>query len=550
MPENKKVLIVGGVAGGASCAARLRRLDENAEIILFDRGPHVSFANCGLPYYVGNVIKKEQDLLVTSVSQFRERFRIDIRTENEVTAIDRQKQEIEVTDLATGRVYRERYNALVLSPGASPVKPPLPGLDLPGVHILRTIPDSNRIKQWIAEKNPRRAVVVGGGFIGLEMAENLSALGLKVTILEKLPQLMPSLDVEMSEPIVTHLETKRINIELGDGVVAFEETGDGSLVVKTESGAAHPADLVLLSVGVKPETSLAEAAGLEIGELGGIRVDESMRTSDPHIWAVGDAVEVKDFVTGKWRLAALAGPASRQGRLVADVISGRDAKFRGVQGTMICCCIGISVAITGASEKQLREAGITDYEKIYLHPGSHVSYYPGAKRIQMKLIFSRRDGKVLGAQAVGEEGVDKRMDVFAMAIQKGATVFDLEEAELCYAPQFGAAKDPVNMAGMIAANVLRGDLPLADWTEVESTDALLVDVRTPEEVARDFIEGAINIPLDELRERYGELPKDREIWVHCAVGERSYLATRFLLQKGYKVRDLPGGIVTYWSYYP
>jgi len=550
MPENKKVLIVGGVAGGASCAARLRRLDENAEIILFDRGPHVSFANCGLPYYVGNVIKKEQDLLVTSVSQFRERFRIDIRTENEVTAIDRQKQEIEVRDLATGRIYRERYDALVLSPGASPVRPPLPGLDLPGVHILRTIPDSNRIKQWIEEKNPRRAVVVGGGFIGLEMAENLSTLGLKVTILEKLPQLMPSLDAEMSEPIVTHLETKRINIELGDGVAAFEETGDGSLVVKTESGAAHPADLVLLSVGVKPETGLAKSAGLEIGELGGIRVDESMRTSDPRIWAVGDAVEVKDIVTGKWRLAALAGPASREGRLVADVISGRDIKFRGVQGTMICCCIGISVAITGASEKQLREAGITDYEKIYLHPGSHVSYYPGAKRIQMKLIFSTRDGKVLGAQAVGEEGVDKRMDVFAMAIQKGATVFDLEEAELCYAPQFGAAKDPVNMAGMIAANVLRGDLPLADWADVESTDALLVDVRTPEEVARDFIEGAINIPLDELRNRCGELPKDREIWVYCAVGERSYLATRLLLQKGYKVRDLPGGIVTYWSYYP
>lgn len=550
MSHAKRVLIVGGVAGGASCAARLRRLDENVEIILFDRGPHVSFANCGLPYYVGNVIKKEKDLLVTSADRFRDRFKIDIRTENEVTAIDRARREIEATDLKTGRVYREHYDALVLSPGASPIKPPLPGVDLPGIHVLRTIPDSNRIKEWIAEKNPRRAVVVGGGFIGLEMAENLNNLGLRVTILEMLPQLMPPLDPEMSEPVVTHLETKRINIETGDAVTGFEQAPDGTLLVKTASGAAHPAELVILSVGVRPETGLAKAAGLEIGVLGGIRVDERLQTSDPRIWAVGDAVEVRDVVTGRWCLAPLAGPASRQGRTTADVICGRDVKFRGVQGTTICSCLGISVAMTGVSEKRLRAAGITDYAKIYLHPENHVSYYPGAKRIQMKLIFSTKDGKILGAQAVGEKGVDKRIDVIALAIQKGATVFDLEEAELCYAPQFGAAKDPVNMAGMIAANVLRGDLPLADWAELESTDALLLDVRTPEEVARDSIEGAINIPLDELRTRCSELPNDREIWVYCAVGERSYLATRLLLQKGYKVRGLPGGIVTYWGYYP
>jgi len=550
MSDSKRVLIVGGVAGGASCAARLRRLDESCEIILFERGPYVSFANCGLPYYVGNVIKKEKDLLVTSAEQFQHRFKIDIRTENEVTAIDRQRREVEVKERNTGRLYRERYDALVLSPGASAIRPPLPGIDLPGIHILRTIPDSNRIKQWIEERHPRRAVVVGGGFIGLEMAENLVNLGLKVTIIEMLPQLMPLLDAEMSEPIVTHLETKRVNIELGDAVAAFEAAEDGSLMVKTASGAAHPADLVILSVGVKPETGLARAAGLEIGELGGIRVDDSLRTSDPRIWAVGDAVEVRDFITGQWCLAPLAGPASRQGRMAADVICGRNMKFRGVQGTTICCCAGISVGMTGASEKSLRAAGITDYEKIYLHPGSHVSYYPGAKRIQMKLIFSTKDGRVLGAQAVGEKGVDKRIDVFAMAIQKQATVFDLEQAELCYAPQFGAAKDPVNIAGMIAANVLRGDLPLADWAELESSSAFLLDVRTPEEVARDAIEGAANIPVDELRDRCGELPKDREVWVYCAVGERSYLATRLLLQKGYRVRDLPGGIVTYWGYYP
>lgn len=550
MPDSKRVLIVGGVAGGASCAARLRRLDESAEIVLFDRGPFVSFANCGLPYYVGRIIKEEQDLLVASPELFRKNFNIEVRTLHEVIAIDRQAGEISVIEKPTGRTFTERYDALVLAPGAGPLRPPLPGIDHPAVHVLRTIPDSNQLRRWIDEKQPGRAVVVGGGFVGLEMAENLVRLGMKVTVIERLEHLMPPFDPEMAEPIARHLESQRVNVELGDAVAAFDELDGHSVTVRTESGSRHPAELVILSVGVRPETGLARSAGLEIGSLGGIRVDDSMRTSDPKIWAVGDAVEVRDYVTGGWCLAPLAGPANRQGRVAAAAIAGRPAHFRGVQGTAVCGCLGLTIAITGASEKRLRQAGITDYEKVYLHPGHHAGYYPGARRINMKLLFARSDGRVLGAQAVGEEGVDKRIDVIAMAIQRGATVFDLEEAELCYAPQFGAAKDPVNLAGMVAANVMRGDLPLADWDQVEETGALLLDVRLPEEYLRDHIDGAINIPMLELRERYHELPKDREIWVNCAIGQRSYYALRFLRQKGYNVRELSGGLITYWGHYP
>ncbi len=546
----KRVLIVGGVAGGASCAARLRRLDESVEIIVFDRGPFVSFANCGLPYYVGNVIPKEEDLLVATPELFRRYFNIEVRTLNEVVAIDRGGRRIRVHDAHSGRTYWESYDALVLAPGAAPVKPDFDGVDHPAVHVLRTIPDSRKIRRWVAERKPHRAVVAGGGFIGLEMTENLVNLGLQVTLVEMEEHLLPPFDPEMAEPIARHLESKKVRVELGRKVIGLETAGESEVVVRTETGAHYPAGLVILALGVKPETKLAREAGLEIGALGGIRVDEAMRTSDPHIWAVGDAVEVRDYVTGGWCLAPLAGPANRQGRIAAASIAGREARFRGVQGTAICACLGITAALTGATEKRLRETGWTDYEKIYVHPGSHAGYYPGAKRIQMKLIFSKRDGRVLGAQAVGEEGVDKRIDVIAEAIQKGATVFDLEEAELCYAPQFGAAKDPVNLAGMVAANVLRGDLPLADWTKLDDTDAFLLDVRTRDEFLRDHIEGAVNIPLDELRRRYAELPKDREIWVSCAVGQRSYYAVRFLLQKGYKARQLSGGILTYYGYNP
>ena len=543
--NRKKIVIVGGVAGGASCAARCRRLDETAEILMLDRGPYVSFANCGLPYYVGDVIKDEAKLLVANPALFRDRFNIEVRTEHEVIAIDREAREIEVKDFATDQTYREAYDALVLSPGAAAVRPPLPGIDLPGIFVVRTVPDSRHIRAWIDEKNAKSAVVVGGGFIGLEMAENLVHRGLSVTVVEMLDQVMPPLDPEMAKPVQQHLEKHGVKVALDDGVAGFIESWDGRISVNTKSGAQHPGDIVILAIGVRPETALAKAAGLELGARGGIRVDERMRTNDPNIWAVGDAVEVRDVVTGEWTLIPLAGPANRQGRIAADVICGRDSKFRGVQGTAICEVFDLAVASTGASEKSLLRAGITDYDKVYLHPANHVSYYPGAKPINLKLLFRKSDGRILGAQAVGEAGVDRRIDVIATAIQFGGTVFDLEESELCYAPQFGGAKDPVNFAGMIAANSLRGDLPLADWKQLLPDSALLVDVRDPGEFEDRHIAGAINLPLNELRERLGELPRDREIWLYCRVGQRGYYATRLLMQHGFKVKNLSGGYLTY-----
>jgi len=543
--SRKKIVIVGGVAGGASCATRCRRLDETAEILLLDRGPYVSFANCGLPYYVGDVIKEEGKLLLASAAHFRDRFNIEVRTRHEAVDIDCGKREIEVRELATGRVYRESYDALVLSPGAAALRPPLQGIDLPGIFVLRTIPDSREIRAWIEAKQARNAVVVGGGFIGLEMAENLAHRGLSVTVVEMLNQVMPPLDPEMAFPVQQHMEAHGITMALGDGVAGFENNAAGQLVVKTKSGAEHTGDLVILAIGVRPETALAKASGLELGERGGIKVDDQMRTSDPHIWAVGDAVETRDIVTGQATILPLAGPANRQGRIAADVICGRDSRFRGVQGTAICGVFDIAVASTGASEKALLRAGITDFEKIYLHPNHHVGYYPGAKQISLKLLFRKSDGRILGAQAVGEADVARRIDVIATAIQLGGTVLDLEETELCYAPQFGGAKDPVNFAGMIASNALRGDLPLADWDQLGTDGALLLDVRDPDEFEKGHIPGALNLPLNELRARMGELPREREISTYCGVGQRAYYATRILLQNGYRVKNLAGGIKTY-----
>jgi NADPH-dependent 2,4-dienoyl-CoA reductase/sulfur reductase-like enzyme/rhodanese-related sulfurtransferase len=545
MNSGKRVLIVGGVAGGASCAARARRVSEDAEIIIFERGPYVSFANCGLPYYIGNVIADEKKLLMATAELFKTRFNIEVRTENEVTAIDREQREITVTRLSTGEVYREKYDALVLAPGASPIRPPLPGIDLPGIFVLRNIPDSRQIRQWIAERDAKRAVIVGAGLIGLEMAENLTARGLAVTIVEMLDQVLPPLDREMAEPVHEHLTRRGIQLHLSDAVAGFSRNSDGTLWVRAHSGESFRADLVILSIGVRPETKLAKAAGLEIGKLGGIRVNDEMRTSDANIWAVGDAVETRDVVTGEWRLVPLAGPANRQGRVAADSIFGRETAFRGVQATGIVGVLGLTVAFTGASEKTLKQSGITEYEKIYLHPGHHAGYYPGAHSIHMKLLFSTEDGRILGAQAVGEEGVERRIDVIAALMQMYATVFDLEEAELCYAPQFGAAKDPVNMAGMIAANCLRGDLPLAKWKELPTTDALIVDVREPAEFAAGHVPGAVNFPLSQLRARLEELPRKREIWLYCGVGQRSYYALRILLQHGLSVKNLPGGFTTF-----
>jgi NADPH-dependent 2,4-dienoyl-CoA reductase/sulfur reductase-like enzyme/rhodanese-related sulfurtransferase len=573
MQEAKQILIIGGVAGGASCAARLRRLSEAARIVVFDRGPYVSFANCGLPYYVGDVIRDEAKLLVASAELFRERFGIEVHTEHDVTGIDRAARTITVRALRSGESRVYPYDALVLSPGAAPVRPPIPGIDLDGVFSLRTIPDSRRVRDWISSKGARRALVVGGGFIGLEMAENLANRGLAVTVLEKAAQLMPPLDPEMALPVRERLEARGVTVRLGEGLLRLDrpevEVGEEAapppgLRATTERGVAIATDVVILAIGVRPETGLARAAGIAIGPSGGIAVDETMRTSDPHIWAVGDAVETTDVVTGARQVLPLAGPASRQGRVAAEAICGRATQFRGIQATAVCGAFGLTIAMTGASERTLGRAGITDYDRVYLHPGHHVGYFPGARPIHLKLIFRRSDGRVLGAQAVGEEGVEKRIDVIAMAIQLGASVHDLAEAELCYAPQFGAAKDPVNLAGFIAENVQNGDMPLAPQSTIDEIQAraateaaaaapgadaaarpLVLDVREPGECEAGMLPDALNIPLNQLRGRLAELPRDRMLVVYCAVGQRGYYAVRMLRQNGFDARNVSGGYQTY-----
>jgi NADPH-dependent 2,4-dienoyl-CoA reductase/sulfur reductase-like enzyme/rhodanese-related sulfurtransferase len=540
----------------------------------------VSFANCGLPYYVGDVIRDEAKLLVASAELFRERFGIEVHTEHDVTGIDRDARTVSVRALRSGESRVYPYDALVLSPGAAPIRPPIPGIDLDGVFSLRTIPDSRRVRDWISSKGARRALVVGGGFIGLEMAENLTNRGLEVTVLEKAAQLMPPLDPEMALPVRQRLEARGVTVRLGEGLLRLDRAPAGA---ETEAEAAHPpglrattergttlaTDVVILAIGVRPETALAREAGIAIGPSGGIAVDETMRTSDPHIWAVGDAVETTDVVTGARQVLPLAGPASRQGRVAAEAICGRATQFRGIQATAVCGAFGLTIAMTGASERTLGRAGISDYERVYLHPGHHVGYFPGAKPIHLKLIFRRSDGRVLGAQAVGEEGVEKRIDVIAMAIQLGASVHDLAEAELCYAPQFGAAKDPVNLAGFIAENVRNGDMPLAPQSTIDELEAravpeaataspgtgaavepLVLDVREPDECAAGMLPDALNIPLNQLRGRLAELPRDRMIVVYCAVGQRGYYAVRMLRQNGFDARNVSGGWQTLSASYP
>jgi NADPH-dependent 2,4-dienoyl-CoA reductase/sulfur reductase-like enzyme/rhodanese-related sulfurtransferase len=543
-PDRKRILIIGGNAGGASCAARARRLSETAEIIVFEQGSFVSFANCGLPYYIGDVITDEKKLLVATVTLFRDRFNIDVRLENEIMAIDREAMQITIKNRQTGVVYQESYDALVLAPGAAPIRPPLAGIDLTGIFVVRTIPDSRQIRAWITDHQVKRAVIVGGGFIGLEMAENLVDRKIEVTLIESNPQVMSTLDPEMVVSVQEKMRSHHVNLVLGDSVAKFAPNADGGICVTTKLGRTHTADIVILGIGVRPETALAKAAGLEIGDRGGIRVNAQMQTSDPKIWAVGDAVEVKDFVTGEWTVIPLAGPANRQGRIAADVICDRDSTFRGVQGTSVCGAFGLTIASTGVNEKTLKRLG-WEYEKVYLHPIHHAGYYPDAKPIDLKLLFSKEDGRILGAQAVGEKGVEKRIDVIAMAMQMEATVFDLEEAELCYAPQFGSAKDPVNMAGMIAANVLRGDAPLVHWDQLLNLDGkLLLDVRSVDEFESGHSSGALNIPLPQLRDRLNELNPEQEIWVYCQVGQRAYYATRILRLNGFKAYNLSGGFKT------
>lgn len=549
MPDNQRILIVGGVAGGASCAARARRLSESAEIIMLDRGPYVSFANCGLPYYVGDVIKKEEHLLVATPQLFRDRFNIEVRLKSEVTRIDREKRIIEINDLDSERSYTEGYDILVLSPGATPIRPDLPGIDLPGIFSLRTIPDSRQIRSWIDQYKARDAVVVGGGYIGMEMTENLHKRGINVTVIEKQAQVMPLVDAEIVAPIHDTLRKNGIKLLLNDSVMGFANGKAHTLNLSLASGKQVSTDLVILCIGVRPETTLAKEAGLEIGKSGGIAVDTAMRTSDPQIMAVGDAVEVQDVITGEKSVIPLAGPANRQGRIAANVIMGRPSTFRGTQGTSVVGIMDQVVAFTGPSEKRLIQLGRWDQmEKVYLHPGHHANYYPGASPITLKLIFQKEDGLVIGAQAVGKAGVEKRIDVISMSIQKNATVFDIEEAELCYAPQFGSAKDPVNIAGMIAANVVRKDVGLVHWEDVPETEAYIIDVRDPKEYNTGHLEGARNLPLDQIRDRMSELPKDKEIWTYCYVGQRSYYATRALTQYGFKVKNISGGFKTYQLY--
>jgi NADPH-dependent 2,4-dienoyl-CoA reductase/sulfur reductase-like enzyme/rhodanese-related sulfurtransferase len=555
-----KVIIIGGVAGGASCAARLRRLDEQAEIVMVERGPYVSYANCGLPYHVGGVIEDESDLLVANERVFREQFAVDCRTGCEAIGISPEDKTVQLRDVASGEVTTESYDTLVLSPGAPSIRPPLPGIDLPGIFPVRTVPDAREIREWIERgtsflagmgkysgfqiaRPPMRAVVVGGGFIGLEMAENLVQRGFDVTVVELADQVLAPLDREYGRIVEDFLERHGVHVALDDGVAGFEQSDDGSLEVSTQSRKTYPADLVILALGVRPDTALASMAGIEIGELGGIRVDEQMRTSNPDIFAVGDAVEVRDFVTGEWSLIALAGPANRQARIAADVIAGRDSRFRGTQGTSVVELFGAGVAWTGANEKTLERLGDSDFEKIYLYPNSHAGYYPGAKPIAMKVIFRKSDGRVLGAQAVGEDGVDKRISELALAIQLGATVYDLEQVELCYSPPFGSAKDPINFAGMVAAGVLRGDMPLSHWDSVNG--GFLLDVREEIELAVEHVPEAVNIPLGELRSRLDELPRDREIFVVCRSGQRAYTATRCLLQNGFDASVVSGGMLSH-----
>ncbi|MBU2572250.1 MAG: FAD-dependent oxidoreductase [Gammaproteobacteria bacterium] len=572
----KRILIIGGVAGGASCAARLRRLCEHCEIVIFEMGSYVSFANCGLPYFIGDVIVDEQKLLVATPELFEQRFNIRVCTDSEVLAIDRTNKSIEVCDLKTGRKRIESYDALVLSTGSEAVWPDIDGIDLPGIYVLRTIPDSRKIRGNLA--NMKSAVVLGAGFLGLELAENLKKRGLKVTVLQSTDQVMTALDKEMARFVAQYLQKNDIDLQLNCQVNRFELNQDQTLTVHRQDGESIVSDAVMVSVGVKPRTQLARQAGLAIGDLGGIRVDETMQTSDSQIWAVGDVVEVRNVITGEWQLLPLAGPANRQGRLAAAaILSNEDQQdipstYRGVQGTSVCGLFDLTIASTGVNEKTLQKINYENYEKVYLHPGNHVGYYPGAKPIHMKLLYDTSNGKILGAQALGESGVARRIDVISAFIQMGGSVYDLEEAELCYAPQFGATKDPVNLAGMIAANQLRGMHPLAKWEELLEThvqvtedqdeaaqllafilddpftQAQLVDVRTEAEFLQKHIPNAINIPLDNLRDRLNELSREREIWVVCGVGQRAYNATRILQQNGFRVRNLSGGMQTYETY--
>ncbi len=543
---SKKVIIVGGVAGGASAAARLRRLDENAEIILFEKGQHISFANCGLPYYVGEVITQKENLIVVTPEKMKERFGIDVRVNSEVLRIDPVNKIVEVKDLSVNSTYTEPYDKLVLSPGAEPIRPQLPGINSSRIFTLRNIPDTYSIKDYVDKMNPRRAVVVGAGFIGLEMAENLHMRGIDVSVVELADHVIGPMDFDMAALVHNHLRMKNVELILKDAVSAFDDNGT-HINVMLASGRTINADMVIMGIGVRPDVRLAADAGLTIGSSGGISVNEYLQTSDPDIYAVGDAVQVKDFISQNPALIPLAGPANKQGRIAADNICGDNEKYEGTQGTSIVKVFDLTVAITGNSERLLQRNNI-EYEKSFTHSASHASYYPGGIPMAIKIVFEKNNGKLLGAQIVGYDGVDKRIDVLSTAIRVGMTVYDLEKLELAYAPPFSSAKDPVNIAGFTASNILKNNCSIFHWNEVDSITkdtGLLLDVREHAEYELGTINGAVNIPLDELRSKLNELPKDKTIYVFCQIGLRGYLAARILMQKGYTAKNLSGGLKTY-----
>lgn len=541
-------LIIGGVAGGATVAARLRRMDEKANIILFERGKYVSYANCGLPYYIGDTINNREKLFVQTAKGFTDRFRIDIRTEQEVTAIRPDKKEVEIKNLSTGETYTETYDKLVLSPGAEPLRPGIEGIGSKKIFTLRNVPDTDTIKNYVNTENPKRAIVVGGGFIGLEMAENLHDLGIQVDVVEMANQVMAPLDFSMAAIVHRQLTDKGVGLHLEDGVSRFEEK-DGGVTVHLRSGKQIATDMVLLSIGVRPETKLAKDAGLAIGERGGIAVNDYMQTSDADIYALGDAVEVRHLVTGQPALIPLAGPANKLGRIVADnIVFGNKKKYPGSIGTSIAKVFDLTVAAAGANAKLLQRNNIP-YISSYTHGASHAGYYPGAVPLSIKILFAPENAKLLGAQIVGFNGVDKRIEMLAQVIQRGGTVHDLAELEHAYAPPYSSAKDPVNMAGFVAENILNKKSRIIQWRELTElpADTIRIDVRTHDEYKLGTIPGFINIPVDELREHLDELPKEKPIVVTCAVGLRGYLAYRILVQNGFKhVRNLSGGYKT-WS---
>ncbi|WP_440604546.1 CoA-disulfide reductase [Bacillus sp. GB_SG_008] len=548
---SKKILVVGGVAGGASVAARLRRLSEDDEIIMFERGEYISFANCGLPYYIGGVIQERQKLLVQTVEKMSKRFNLDIRILSEVIKINKEEKTIVVKNVVTNETYEESYDVLILSPGSKPMVPPIPGIETAkALFTLRNVPDTDRMKGYIDENKPRHATVIGGGFIGVEMAENLRERGIDVTLVEMNNQVMPPIDYEMAAYVHEHMTKHGVQLILEDGVEAFEEDGT---VIRLKSGTKIHTDMIILSIGVQPESSLAKDAGLELGVRGTIKVNETLQTSDPSIYAIGDAIEVKDFVTETETMIPLAWPANRQGRLLADIVHGcAESIYKGTMGTSIAKVFEMTVASTGVNEKVLQRLEIP-YEVVHVQANSHAGYYPNAYPILLKLIFNKETGEIYGAQAVGQGGVDKRIDVIATAMKAKLKVMDLPDLELAYAPPYSSAKDPVNMVGYAASNMIEGLVHIVQWHEIDDIvekGGYLIDVREPHELKQGIIKGSVNIPLDELRDRLHEIPTNQEIYITCQLGMRGYVAARILMENGYAAKNVDGGFKLYATVLP